>query len=257
VGLAIPVNLVHDHYLSALVHSLADPLVDAGASLVTRVVHDDSSEKRLYGHWAKTGGVQGVALLGLRTGDWRVDHLRSLNMPFASVLTATTQSDDSAVVVDTAASVRVLREFFDRKQHQRVVYFSREGAGLASGGPAVDAGEQFEVVAGDSGTAELIKSALEVAKSGPVTLLFDSDVDAAEVMAECSKDGLSIPGDVSIVSWTESKLCQSTTPPITAVNRRGTDIGALLGKVMLATIDGDSRARAFAPEPFVVQRESA
>jgi len=257
IGLAIPARVVGDHFVAALVHALAGPLIESGSSLLTSVVDDDVAEERVYRHWAQIGGVSGVALLGVQQDDPRIALLRALDLPFAGVVAAENFGDYPAVVVDASASVDALRAFFTRHEYDRVVYFSDADAALTSNARAAAIGDHFHIARFESGAGDVVDAALATIADGPATLLFDSDVDAAAAMQACVDRGLRIPEDVSIVSWTESVLCQSTTPSITAVNRRGREIGAMLGTSVLEAVAGDRDMRHFAPSPFVVVRESA
>ncbi|MDQ4138808.1 MAG: LacI family transcriptional regulator, partial [Actinomycetota bacterium] len=124
VGLAIPADQVDDHFVAALAHALAGPLVDAGMTLVTRVVGDDEEEERVYRHWAHAGGITGVALLDVCREDPRVPLLRSLGFPLAAVVDVAVAADFPAVVVDFDASISVLRSFLAARPHRRVVYIT-------------------------------------------------------------------------------------------------------------------------------------
>lgn len=257
IGLAIPAGSADDHFVAALVHSLADPLIAEGLGLFTRVVHDDASEEQMYRHWADSDGIAGVAVLGAGRDDPRIDLLNKLGVPFAAVVDADDAGDFSSVVVDVAASVTVVADFLQGRGHDRVVYIVGPTDSVTSRSRAAAAAERFEVVHTERASDAAVVAALNVTDKEPATLLFDSDVHAAAALAAFSARGIRVPDDVAIVSWTDSSLCQSTSPSITAVNRRGSEIGALLGARMLATIGGAPAASDDAPHPFVVLRESA
>jgi len=115
----------------------------------------------------------------------------------------------------------------------------------------------FEVLRVDRSVQAAAAAAAAIVAQGPATLVFESDVHAAATVAAFVAQGVRLPQDAAIVSWTDSSLCRSTTPSITALNRRGSEIGALLGHRMLATIDGEPPATDLAPDPYIVRRESA
>lgn len=257
IGLVVPAHAVDDHFVAALVHALADPLIEAGLSLVTSVIESPEAEEKLYRHWARSGGVAGVALLGVKHLDPRIALLQSLGLPFAGVVSAKNAGTFPAVVVDAAVSVTALRSFFARRNYKRVVYFADPTQSVTSSARASAVGGHFEISSKAFGEDAVISAALDADADGPVVLLFDSDVEAAAALAALAQRAIRVPEDVAVVSWTESTLCQSTLPSITAVNRRGREIGALLGERMLATIAGEPTVTVAAPEPFIVMRESA
>jgi DNA-binding LacI/PurR family transcriptional regulator len=257
IGLAIAAGNADDHFVAALAHALAEPLITQGIGLFTRVVHDDASEEGIYRHWAEAEGISGVALLGVGRNDARIPLLRSLGLPFAAVVDAGEAPDFPAVLIDVSAAVDIVRSFLDRGRHDRIVYIVGPTPSITSQSRAAALAEQFPVVRTDRSAASAVAAAVAAIDDGPAVLLFDSDVHAAAALAAFADRGLRIPDEVSIVSWTDSSLCQSTSPSITAINRRGSEIGALLGAQVLAAIRQDAVAPVDAPHPFVVVRESA
>jgi DNA-binding LacI/PurR family transcriptional regulator len=257
IGLAIPAGSAEDHFVAALVHSLAEPLIAEGIGLFTRVVHDDASEERMYRHWAESEGIAGVAVLGARRDDPRIGLLKKLGVPFAAVVDAGSTGDFPSVMVDVAASVTVVADFLQGRGHVRVVYIVGPTDSVTSRSRATAAEERFEVVHTERSSDAAVAAALNVIEKKPATLLFDSDVHAVAALAAFSARGIRVPDDAAIVSWTDSSLCQSTSPSITAVNRRGSEIGGLLGARVLATVRGAAVGSDDAPHPFLVLRESA
>ncbi|MFD4959067.1 substrate-binding domain-containing protein [Microbacterium sp. NPDC058389] len=257
IGLAIPADSTDDHFVAALVNALAEPLIAEGYGLFTRVVHDVASERRMYRLWAASDGIAGVVLLGAGRGDDRVRLLRSLGVPFAAVADVSQQGEFPAVLVDAAASVDVISGFLAAGRHERTVYLAAPGDSVTSKARANAVGDRFEIVQVERDAAAAVAAASAIVATGPATLLFDSDVHAAAAASAFIARGLAVPDDVAIVSWTDSALCRSATPSLTAVDRRGGEIGRLLGHRMLATITGGEVRADRAPDPFIVRRESA
>jgi DNA-binding LacI/PurR family transcriptional regulator len=50
--------------------------------------------------------------------------------------------------------------------------------------------------------------------------------------------GLAVPGDLSIVAWDDSALCQLTHPPLTAIGRDIPAYGGHAARQLLAAIEG-------------------
>lgn len=262
VGLAIPAISIDDRFVATLVHALANPLIRDGVSLVTKVVQDRRAEEQLYHHWARAGGIADVALLGVGQNDARVDLLRSHEFPIAAVVDTTVGTDFPTVVVDFDSSIEVLRAFLEVRPHRRTVYITsvEEGAALSARVAATAHAEHdglFEVVRADSSVDAVTAAASASAEDGPVTLVFDSDVHAVAALTEFQSRDIRVPHEVGIVSWTNSALCQSASKSITAIDRRGSQIGALLGVRMLGAIAGDRQTHDRAPRPFVVLGETA
>lgn len=262
VGLAIPASSIDDRFVATLVHALANPLIRDGVSLVTKVVQDRGAEEQLYQHWASVGGIAGVALLGVGQNDARVDLLRSHGFPIAAVVDTAVVAGFPTVVVDFDLSIEVLRAFLETRPHRRTVYITsvENGAALSARITATANAERdglFEVVHAEPSFEAVMTAASASVADGPVTLVFDSDVHAVAALTSFRSRGIRVPVDVAIVSWTNSALCQSASQSITAIDRRGGEIGALLGVSILGAIAGDRQAQARAPRPFVVLGETA
>lgn len=262
VGLAIPAISTDDRFVASLVHALAKPLIRDGVSLVTKVVQDRRAEEQLYDHWAQVGGIAGVALLGVGRNDARVDVLRSHGFPVAAVVDTTVDASFATVIVDFESSIEVLRAFLETRPRRRTVFITsvEEGVVLSARVAATAQAENdglFEVVHAEPTVEAVTAAASAAAQFGPVTLVFDSDVHAVAALTEFRSRNIKVPDEVGIVSWTNSALCQSASRSITAIDRRGGQIGALLGVRMLGAIAGDIQTHDRAPRPFVVLGETA
>jgi LacI family repressor for deo operon, udp, cdd, tsx, nupC, and nupG len=262
VGLAIPASSINDRFVVTLVHALADSLIRNGFSLVTKVVPDRRAEQQLYHHWEGVGGITGVALLEVEQNDTRVELLRSHGFPIAAVAGTTVAVDFPTVVVDFDSSIDVLRAFLATRPHRRTVYIHsvEEGAALSARIAATRDAELdglFEVVHTGPSPEAAAAAASAAISDGPVTLVFDSDMHAASALATFRSRDIQVPLDVAIVSWTNSALCQSASRSITTIDRRGSEIGALLGTRMLGAIAGDRETHDRAPQPLFVLGETA
>ncbi|GAB3601060.1 substrate-binding domain-containing protein [Microbacterium tumbae] len=257
IGLVIPADGAGDHFVSALRQAVAEPLIAAGFGLFTRVVEDAEAEKGMYRRWADSEGIAGVVMLGGHDDAERIALLRALRLPFAAVVPSDEAGDFPAVAIDVAESVAVISTFLTGRRHERTVYVTASLDTVTSRSREKAMAEDVEVVQSGGSTRNAVAAAMSVAESGPATLLFDSDVHAHEVITVLLRAGRRVPEDVSVMSWTDSALCRSSAPAITAVDRRGGEIGEMLGRRMLATIAGGAPVVDRAPAPFIVSRDSA
>lgn len=257
IGLVIPLEDANDHFVAALRQAVAEPLIAAGFGLFTRVVEDAEGERDLYCRWAGTDGIAGVLLLGGHDDAARIALLRELGLAFTAVISSLDAGDFPAVVIDTAESSAVVSRFLADRQHARTVYITASLESVPAQGWESMSIEQPEVIHSGGSPENALAAAMSALKSGPATLLFDSDVHAHTVLTGLIASGRRVPEDAAVISWTDSALCRSSAPAITAVNRRGSEIGDLLGRRMLATIAGGSSTHDRAPAPFIVSRGSA
>ena len=68
--------------------------------------------------------------------------------------------------------------------------------------------------------------------------------------------GFEVPGDVSIVAWDDSLICQVVHPPLTAVRRDIPAYGAAVALCLLDEIEGEATGNVQAPRGELMPRAS-
>lgn len=260
IGLVIRHGRDRDPVASAIVRAIAGPLLAAGMRFITRSVDDEESELRTYRLWARVGGIAGVIVLGAREEDARIRLLRQIDMPFVALAPVADDADYPAVTVDAAAASRALAAYLDGHPARRWVYVTAQSepdplvsdAGSAAGG----GDRRIEVVQTADVVADAARIGAESSPEAPTVLVFDSDHDAVAALDALEEHGIPVPDAVSLICWSDSLVCQSASRPITAIDRHGREIGALLGTAALAAIHDGDVPPVSAPEPVVVVRET-
>jgi DNA-binding LacI/PurR family transcriptional regulator len=260
VGLVLVREALDDRLTGALLQELGDLLADAGVRLVTRVVESADEELAVYHAWQSSGSVDAVALLGLAPDDKRIPLLQRIGLPFAALADAQQVDGFSAVVIDTAASVELVRLHLAEVGYGRAVYIAGpEGANTSDARVAaiarVGASSSIEVIR--SHPDSIVQDALAAIEAEPAALLVDGDVAAVALVSALVAQGRKVPQDIAVLCWTDSVLCQTAQPTITAVNQRASELGALLGDCLLRAAASEAPVVIAAPPPFIVARESA
>jgi len=243
-----------DPVAEAIVRAIAGPLVAAGMRFVTRSVTDEESELRAYRLWARVGGIAGVILLGAVDRDARIELLRQIDMPFVALAPASVDVDYPAVTVDGTAASTALTAFLRSRPAARWVYVTALPAPEPFGLDGDESDHAIEIVHTDDVAGEAVS--IGASASSPIALIVDDDHDAVAVLGGLEERGVRVPQDVALICWSDSLGCQSARRPITAIDRRGREIGALLGAAAIAAIHNDEAGTVAAPEPVVVVRES-
>jgi DNA-binding LacI/PurR family transcriptional regulator len=256
VGLVIRQGHDRDPVAGAVVRAIAGPLVSAGMRFVTRSVPDQETELRVHRLWARAGGVAGVILFEVTANDRRPPLLRQIDMPFVALAPAALPVDFPSVVVDRSASSKALAAFLDGYPAQRRV--SVTGTAPAEPfGDALDADDtETEVLRTNDIVGACVRIAAEAPDRGRTVLVVDGDHDAVAVLGALQVASVRVPQDVALVCRSDSLACQSASLPITAIDRRGRDIGALLGEAAIRTIQGTAFEPITTPPPAVVARET-
>ena len=239
----------------AIVRAISGPLIAAGLRFITRSVSDEESELRTYRLWARVGGIAGVILLGVSDEDARVRLLRQIDMPFAALAPTSADVDYPAVVIESTAAAEALVEYLGADRPGRWVYVTDQQDPEPFRAHDDANGPPIAIVR----TEDVVRESVHVVgeRQSATTLVVDDDVDAVLLLSALEADGLAVPGDVALVCWSDSLICQSASRPITAIDRRGREIGALLGAAAIAAVHGDDFGIVMAPAPRVVVRETA
>ncbi|WIB26006.1 substrate-binding domain-containing protein [Curtobacterium sp. MCSS17_015] len=256
IGLVIRQGHDRDPVAGAVVRAVAGPLVAAGKRFVTRSVADEDAELRVYRLWARAGGVAGVILLEVSRDDPRPALLRQIDMPFVALAPSTLPVDFPAVAVDRGASSAALAAYLDGYPAERRV-------SVTGTAPAEPFGDELgpddtvtEVVRTDDVVGTCLRIGAEADGSGRTVLVVDGDHDAVAVLTGLRDAGLRVPEDVALVCRSDSLVCQSASLPITAIDRRGREIGAVLGEAAVRAVDHSVLPAVAMPAPVVVPRET-
>ncbi|WP_249026778.1 substrate-binding domain-containing protein [Amycolatopsis pretoriensis] len=90
----------------------------------------------------------------------------------------------------------------------------------------------------------------------PTALLCDTDSLAVAALVAAKELGLSVPHDLSVVSWDDSDLCRLVRPALSAVRRPLAELGGLAAAVLRDLIAGEDVGDVCASRPRLVTRGS-
>lgn len=257
--------VAHEPLISGVEHGLEEILVKSDMRLITRVVRDAASELDVYRYWHGANAVDAVVLVRLTHDDKRVTFLNQLKVPFAAIADASQIGDFSAVAIDNAGMMQTLVEHLTSRGHSRIVYVSGPAeVELSSVRATAFLGEsQRSGFAGTVVNCELTTEGGQAATrtifgetDRPTAVIYDDDVTAAAGLATIQSLGLTVPGDVAVIAWNDSVLCQSATPSITAMSNEAHGIGLLAGRCLIQTVETGTRTILNAPPSFIVERAS-
>ncbi|MEJ3744270.1 LacI family DNA-binding transcriptional regulator [Actinomycetes bacterium KLBMP 9797] len=217
-------------------------------ALTLQVVSDHEAEIAVYKRWWGERRVDGVFVCDLRIADQRVPVLEELQLPAVVIGGPGHTGELASVWVDDAAALVETLEYLVALGHRRI---ARVGGlpdllhtevrttaftdvcrrlGLTE---AVTTVSDYTGEEGARATRRLLSSARR-----PTAIIYDNDVMAIAGLAVAQEMSLAVPGDLSIVAWDDSPLCQLTHPPLTALGRDIPAYGAHAARQLLAAIAG-------------------
>lgn len=218
-------------------------------ALTLQVVADQEAEIAVYRRWWAERRVDGVFVCDLRTDDHRVPALEELQLPAVVIggpghtgNLASVWSDDAAALVETV-------EYLVALGHRRIARVGGLPALLHTEirtdaftdvcrrlglDEATTVWSDYTGEEGARATRRLLSSA-----NRPTAVIYDNDVMAIAGLSVAQEMGLAVPGDLSIVAWDDSPLCQLVHPPLTALGRDIPAYGAHAARQLLAVIAGE------------------
>jgi DNA-binding LacI/PurR family transcriptional regulator len=250
------------HWLAGLEKVLAE----RGSSLLLRVIGDHPDEEiRTYRRWWGERRVDGVILLDERFRDPRVVQVREMKVP--AVLCGgplqgwtlpalwTDHSEDAARAVDHLHALGHRRiahisgpvEFVHERARRRGV----RRAGARQGMHVETLEGSYTGPAAEQLTRRLLEGA-----DAPTAIIYGNDVMAASGLTGATSVGVTVPDELSVISWDDSQLATLMRPSITALRRDTMGYGALAATTLMDLLEGRNRGLIQLPASDLVQRES-
>ncbi|MEU8530166.1 MULTISPECIES: LacI family DNA-binding transcriptional regulator [Streptomyces] len=253
-------------FFSQLLSGLQAGLSVRGTALQLLVVEDTAAEIEVYRRWTSEHRVDGFVLVDLQVRDPRIPVLEELGVPALVLggpgrhgsLPGVWADDREAMVsiVDYLAALghrRIahlagLPAFQHTQRRIRAVRDSARRLGLT----AVSLPTDFSDAEGAAATRTLLAR-----PERPTAIIYDSDVMAVAGLGVAAEMGVSVPGELSVVSFDDSALARIVHPSLTALSRDTFALGEQVATALLAVVDdqaatGDTKN----PTPRLTVRES-
>ncbi|MDR2973976.1 MAG: LacI family transcriptional regulator [Propionibacteriaceae bacterium] len=233
-------------------------------SLQLQMAADLTAEAAIHAEWVATGSVDGIIVLDPRAHDPRVTQLLSLGHP-----TIVVGGDDegpslASIRTDDGRFMRTILDHLIGLGHRRIGYVTGEQSFFhirsridAFNETTIDAGVSGAVLSGDFSAkrAQSATKRLMESPNRPTAMIYDSELMAIAGLARLSTMKLSVPGDVSIVSWEDSQICQVLHPSLTTLDRDAVSLGRLAAADLLRLLSGDP-IKPLEHRAAVIARES-
>ena len=252
-----------DHDMSLMLR-MVDPLTDPGKH---------ARDLGVYERWAGERRVDGVILFDHVRDDRRPPLLDQFRIPYVCLGAGSdvpASPRNSNVTVSQGADAATVVEALQARGHRHIAYVSGPldllheeskvaeiKAHAARLGLTVALGPS-DCSADDGGLATIALMAGLVPGSPqfPTAIVYGIDLMAAGGLQALRRLTLSVPGQVSVISWDDSILCRLSSPGIAAMGRNIADMGRNSALLLLELIGGHE-PRTIEAGPGVLQvRES-
>jgi DNA-binding LacI/PurR family transcriptional regulator len=257
--------LAIEPYFVQLISGIQAELSGNHVTLLFTVAEDQDAEIAMYRAWWAQRRVDGVFLVDLQVDDRRVPVLEELAMPAVVIGGPEASGSLPAVWQDARAATRTVVSYLAGLGHQRIgrvtgipsYWHTRsrtdafhEAAG-AVGVVAVSAEADYTGEYGAAATRALLEGA-----APPTAILYDNDVMAVAGLGEAQRMGIDVPGDLSVVAWDDSVLCELVHPSLTALSRDVAAVGAEAARRLAQAAAGAAVSDVQEAAPVLTIRDS-
>lgn len=261
-----PRTLGVESFYMRFLSGLEEELSQRSYGLLLQVVPSPEAEIATLRKWQSSRRVDAVVLVDLRDGDRRVEMLSAPgSLPAVVVGDPSVAGGLRCVWTDDATSMRESVRYLAALGHRRIARIAGpselthtrirddafEAEMRAGGLDAVLLRTDYTAQAG----AAAIRSAL-TSPHPPTAFVTDNDIMAVAGLTVALELGLKVPGDVSIIAWDDSVLCEHTYPQLTALSHDVIAFGANVGARLFDAIDGTDARAVLDSTPQIVTRAS-
>jgi DNA-binding LacI/PurR family transcriptional regulator len=246
--LARPASLLGvEPFFMKLISGMETTLASRSIALLLQVVPDHEAEVRAYRRWWAERRVDGIFLVDLRVDDRRVPVLEELGLPAVVIGGPGHHGRLPGVWSNDATAMAMVVEYLAALGHRRIARVAglpgllhtelrnrafgdvAERLNLDS---AVTLTTDYTADQGGHATRRLLSAAAR-----PTAILYDNDVMAVAGTSVAHEMGVDVPGDLSVVAWDDSVLCEIVHPPLTALSRDIMAYGAHAAERLLGFLD--------------------
>jgi DNA-binding LacI/PurR family transcriptional regulator len=252
-------------YFSDLFSGIEGELSSRGIALMLQMVDDTPEEMVVLRNWWAERRVDGVILVNLRSEDPRVPFLEDLGMPAVVIGGPAGTGRLPYSATDDAGGMREMLRYLVAIGHRRIARVAGPGDMMHTvertqmfGAELEQAGVHGETIETDY-TSSAGAWATRRLLSGPhipTAIVYDSDVMAVGGLGVAHEMGVPVPGQLSLVSFDDSPLCQLVHPAITALTRDLAARGAGAVRILMDVIAGLPAQSAMSPAARLTPRAS-
>jgi DNA-binding LacI/PurR family transcriptional regulator len=255
-----------EQYFMQLISGIQAELTGHHVTLLFTLAENADDEIGMYRQWWAQRRIDGVVVVDLQVNDPRIGVLEQLKMPAVVVGTPRGSGSLPAVWQDDHAAVEMVVGHLAGLGHQRIArvggygkYWHSALRAASFSGVAAQAGLHAMTVEGDYSAGHAADATRELLGSGlpPTAILYDSDVMAVAGLGVAQRLGVSVPSELSIVSWDDSALCELIHPAVTALRRDIAAAGTMAARLLRELVAGGTPGNFGEPTPELVARGSS
>ncbi len=250
IGVIVP-EIVH-HFFSSVISGIDEAAVEAGYNVMF-FQSNESYEREIMNIQSIINSRADGLLISVAKGSKKFNHIRQLlddNIPVVFFDRAPEEIETDKVIVDDFEGAFTAVDYliktgcrriahFAGPQHLQISYLRKRGyiSALEKNGLRVD---DELIITCDTFDAALDVTRIVMSKSRPPDAIFTvNDMTAVGTLNTVKAMGFKVPGDVSIVGFTDGLVSSITDPLLTTVSQHGFEIGRKAAEILIKRINDE------------------
>lgn len=261
-----PKNLGVESFYMQFLAGLEAELAERSYGLLLQVVPSVDDELETIKKWRNGRRVDGMIMVDVRVDDPRIELASKANaLPAVIVGDPSVAGGLTSVWTDDASSMREAVQHLADLGHRRIARVS----GLEFFAHTKIRDDAFEAEMEERGLDAVVlrtdyspESGASISRQAmqepdrPTAFIYDNDIMAVAGLSVAMELGLSVPGDVSIVAWDDSVLCEHTYPKLTALSHDVVAFGSHVARRLFGVVGGAEPAAFLDSTPHLHVRGS-
>ena len=215
--------------------------------LLTSTIHDPKRMELAVRRMIE-GRVEGVAILTFGMEDELLEHLRFRNLPLVFVDVGPKAPRVSNILIDYAHGIRQAVQHLAAMRHERIGFVTgplklrsaivrRDAFSESMREIGLQVRPEF-IVQGDhklDGGKRALQT-LSKLRDRPTALLCSNDMTAIGVMRQAFELGISVPQELSVIGFDDTRLADFMIPPLTTIQMSQSELATLAFNALLKEV---------------------
>jgi DNA-binding LacI/PurR family transcriptional regulator len=257
-------RLFEDPNFNNLLRGCTQVLAEHDITLLLTVAGTSEDRKRI-GRWVTAGHVDGALVVSNHLGSPLLDELKGRGLPFVVCgRPLGHEREVSYVAADDRDGARQMVTYLRSRGHRRIGIIT--GPLDTSGGvdrlagyrdvvtdadPAMIEAGDYSQASGEAAMERLLRASPDLD-----AVFVCSDLMAVGAIAYLQRIGRSVPDDIAIGGFDDSKVATTTSPALTTIRQPFARVSQEMVRLLLAHIAGEEHAAVILPTDLII-RESA
>lgn len=235
-------------FLTYFLPGLQTELAEHDVLLALHLVEDAAAATEVYRNWRRSRRIDGAIVINPTVADPRLPCLEELHLPAVVVGDSRRVSSLPSVWTDDARAVGLAVDHLTGLGHRRIArigmradYLHTRVRGRAFDRCMREAGLAAPFTGCTSSRTsdiDLLTRWLQEPEP-PTALIHEDPQGAVKTLVTLREHGISVPGDMSIVSWDDSQWSSAVSPTLTTLRRDLFGYGRLVAAQLLHALAGE------------------